>query len=45
MTEPHPGGGSDPSMIRTTAQRRAGSWVVHGHKWFITGAGVASHSC
>jgi acyl-CoA dehydrogenase len=43
MTEPHPGGGSDPSMIRTTAQRQGGKWVVHGHKWFITGAGVASH--
>ena len=43
MTEPHPGGGSDPSMIMTTATRRAGSWLVSGRKWFITGAGVAQH--
>ena len=43
MTEPHPGGGSDPSMIRTTAVRRGDRWVVHGHKWFITGAAAASH--
>ncbi len=43
MTEPAPGGGSDPSMIRTRAERRGDKWIVHGHKWFITGAGVASH--
>jgi len=43
MTEPHPGGGSDPSMIRTRAERRGDRWVVHGRKWFITGAGVAQH--
>ncbi len=43
MTEPHPGGGSDPSMIQTTAERRGDRWVIHGRKWFITGAGVAQH--
>jgi acyl-CoA dehydrogenase len=43
MTEPHPGGGSDPSMILTTAERRDGRWLVNGRKWFITGAGVAKH--
>jgi acyl-CoA dehydrogenase len=43
MTEPHPGGGSDPSMILTTASRRDDRWLVHGRKWFITGAGVAQH--
>ena len=43
MTEPHPGGGSDPTMIRTRAERRAGEWVVHGRKWFITGADAAQH--
>lgn len=44
MTEPHPGGGSDPTMIRTTATPKGNeSWVVNGHKWFITGAAVADH--
>ncbi len=39
MTEPHPGGGSDPTMIRTRAERQAdGSYRLHGRKWFITGA-------
>jgi acyl-CoA dehydrogenase len=43
MTEPHPGGGSDPSMMRTTATRDGDDYVIHGHKWFITGAGEAAH--
>src|SRR3712207_3506486 len=43
MTEPHPGGGSDPSMIQTRAEKRGDTYVVHGRKWFITGAGEASH--
>ena len=43
MTEPHPGAGSDPSMMLTTATRRGDDWVIHGRKWFITGAGVAQH--
>ena len=43
MTEPHPGSGSDPSMILTTAARHGDHWVVHGHKWFITGAEAAQH--
>jgi len=43
MTEPHPGSGSDPSMMRTTATRRGDKWVIEGRKWFITGAGVAQH--
>ena len=38
MTEPAPGAGSDPSMLRTTARREGGGWVIDGHKWFITGA-------
>ena len=41
MTEPHPGSGSDPTMMRTRAERRGDKWVVHGRKWFITGAGGA----
>lgn len=43
MTEPRPGGGSDPSMIRTKAVRKGNRWVVDGRKWFITGAGDAAH--
>lgn len=43
MTEPHPGSGSDPNMMLTKAERKDGYWVVNGHKWFITGAGEASH--
>ena len=44
MTEPHPGAGSDPAgMMRTTATRRGDTWIVKGHKWFITGAGAAEH--
>jgi len=43
MTEPAPGGGSDPAMIRTRAERTDGGWRVTGRKWFITGAEEASH--
>ncbi len=43
MTEPAPGGGSDPSMIRTRAEKRGGKWVITGRKWFITGADGAAH--
>ncbi len=43
MTEPHPGGGSDPTMIRTRAERRGDVWVIHGRKWFITGGENARH--
>ena len=38
MTEPHPGAGSDPSMLQTAAVRSGQGWVIDGHKWFITGA-------
>lgn len=43
MTEPHPGAGSDPSMMLTTATRRGDRYVVRGRKWFITGAAEAQH--
>jgi acyl-CoA dehydrogenase len=43
MTEPHPGGGSDPGMMLTRAERDGDDFVIHGHKWFITGAGEADH--
>ena len=42
MTEPAPGAGSDPSMLKTTARRAAdgnqGEFVIDGEKWLITGA-------
>lgn len=41
MTEPHPGGGSDPTMMLTTATRKGDRYVVRGRKWFITGAADA----
>jgi acyl-CoA dehydrogenase len=43
MTEPAPGAGSDPAMMRTTATKKGDRWVIRGRKWFITGAGVAQH--
>jgi acyl-CoA dehydrogenase len=43
MTEPAPGGGSDPSMIRTFAEKKNGKWTIKGRKWFITGAAAAAH--
>jgi acyl-CoA dehydrogenase len=38
MTEPAPGVGSDPSMLKTTARREGGEWVINGHKWWTTNA-------
>ncbi|MEQ8356999.1 MAG: acyl-CoA dehydrogenase family protein [Kiloniellaceae bacterium] len=43
MTEPAPGAGSDPGLMLSRAERRGNAWVLNGHKWFITGAGVAEH--
>jgi acyl-CoA dehydrogenase len=43
MTEPSPGGGSDPGMIQTRAERHGDKWRIFGRKWFITGADAASH--
>jgi acyl-CoA dehydrogenase len=37
MTEPAPGAGSDPSMLRTRAIRRNGHWLLQGHKKYISG--------
>jgi acyl-CoA dehydrogenase len=38
MTEPPPGAGSDPTMLRTRATRVDGGWEITGRKWFATGA-------
>lgn len=44
MTEPMPGGGSDPTVMLTRAERKGNDrWTISGHKWFSTGAGVAQH--
>ena len=44
MTEPHPGSGSDPSMMLTKAEPIGNSkWRVTGRKWYITGAESATH--
>ncbi len=38
MTEPAPGAGSDPKMLQTTASLENDSWVIHGRKWWVSGA-------
>ena len=42
MTEPAPGAGSDPAMLKTTARRATdgnrGDFIIDGEKWLITGA-------
>jgi acyl-CoA dehydrogenase len=43
MTEPAPGGGSDPTMIRTRAEKKGDRYIISGRKWFITGADGAAH--
>ena len=35
MTEPHPGSGSDPSMMLTTATRNGSKYIINGRKWYI----------
>ncbi|WP_067677115.1 acyl-CoA dehydrogenase family protein [Nocardia miyunensis] len=38
MTEPAPGAGSDPRMLRTAAEETDGGWIINGAKHFTTGA-------
>ncbi|MBD3759659.1 acyl-CoA dehydrogenase family protein [Rhizorhabdus sp.] len=42
MTEPHPGAGSDPSLMKTTAVKDGDDFVINGRKWLITGADGAA---
>ncbi|HVV12561.1 acyl-CoA dehydrogenase family protein [Amycolatopsis sp.] len=42
MTEPAPGAGSDPSMLRTTAEEVPDGWIINGAKHFTTGADGAA---
>ena len=41
MTEPPPGAGSDPRMIRARAIRDGDDWVINGHKWLTTNGEIA----
>jgi len=41
MTEPAPGAGADPTMLKTVARREGDEWVINGHKWFTSNAVVA----
>ena len=43
MTEPDPGAGADPSMLKTTAVRDGDGYLINGRKWFITGADGADY--
>ncbi|MFC6904647.1 acyl-CoA dehydrogenase family protein [Halalkalicoccus tibetensis] len=36
MTEPIQGGGSDPKMLETEAEKQGDEWVLDGHKWWTT---------
>jgi acyl-CoA dehydrogenase len=42
MTEPPPGAGSDPTMMRTLAVRHGDRWLLNGRKWFASGAAGAA---
>jgi acyl-CoA dehydrogenase len=44
MTEPDPGAGADPSMLKTTAVRDGDDYLINGVKWFITGAEGATYA-
>ncbi len=41
MTEPRQGGGADPKMVKTTAEKDGDEWVLNGHKWWITNGSTA----
>lgn len=44
MTEPPPGAGADPSMLKTEAVRDGDHYVINGRKWLITGADGADYA-
>lgn len=36
MTEPTDGGGSDPKMLKTVAEKDGDEWILNGHKWWTS---------
>jgi acyl-CoA dehydrogenase len=40
MTEPHTAG-SDPTLLKTSAVKDGGEWVINGHKWFSSNGSIA----
>lgn len=40
MTEPEVAG-SDPTLLRTRAERDGDGWVINGHKWFSSNGSIA----
>lgn len=38
-----PGAGSDVASMETRAVRDGDDWILHGHKWFISNAGIADY--
>jgi acyl-CoA dehydrogenase len=40
MTEPDTAG-SDPTLLRTRAEKDGDGWVINGHKWFSTNGSIA----
>jgi acyl-CoA dehydrogenase len=42
MTEPHPGAGSDPAALATSARPVGDGWAIDGDKRFISGADGAA---
>lgn len=42
MTEPE-GAGSDPSLLKTNAEKQNDHYILNGHKWYCTGANGAKY--
>jgi acyl-CoA dehydrogenase len=40
MTEPE-SAGSDPTLLRTRAEKDGDGWAINGHKWFSTNGSIA----
>jgi alkylation response protein AidB-like acyl-CoA dehydrogenase len=36
------GAGSDPSLVKTSAVRKNGKWIINGEKWFVTSADAST---